>query len=236
MNKSPLINTNFITNIRSPGEVKPTVPKRRTYRGNYFIPNISNYYKQSANNSKKIRSLDKKFEKIVENAENKFRNVNMKQKLKNEMKQIENNEIKRKAGRTNKQINNEMRQEKEEQNEIEREEREREVEVNKFRNYPTMKYYGKGKVPTSENLIKFMMKNPKNKITTNLTNKYGNQTGQKGTGTLAISYGTKNNEPNAKARHEYNQIKNKPLYNESQNIFKKTYKKRIEKKRRRMNL
>ena len=345
-NKGPL--TNSITNSNFITTVYPdalTFPKRRTYRGNNYIPNISNYYKQSENNSKKIRSLNKTFEKLAANTEEKFRNANMthytpnisnyyaqsennskkikslnktfeklaanteekfrflnikqklgneikqrkidentrklqdnikntqmRQKLKDEMKQIEHNEIKRKKRRTKKQINNEIRQEKEERNQMEREQREeqeerekREGKLNEYANYPTMKHFQKlhGKIPTSENLIKFMMKKTNNEITKNLKKKYVNS-GQ--IGTLANPHGNKkngdnedngdNNNHNAKARRDnakarrdnaiaklqYNQIKiKKPLYNPSENIFNKTNKKRtkntpIENTRRRVNL
>jgi hypothetical protein len=196
-----LKNTNFITNVYL-DRFKPTIPKR-TYRGNNFIPN---YYKQSENNSKKIQSLNKTFEKIVSNAENKFKNANMRQKLNNEMSQIENNEIKRKAKRTQKQINIEMRQEKEERNQIERETKEKNEERNQYANYPTMTNFGKsqGKLPRSENILKYILKNPNDKVTKDIRRRYGNKYDQKGI--LAFPYGIGHNEPNAKARYEYNQI------------------------------
>jgi len=70
----PHTNT-FITNIHTPNLSSNSRLNRRTYRGNNFLPNISNYYKQSANNSKKIQSLGKTFEKIAANTEKKFRNI-----------------------------------------------------------------------------------------------------------------------------------------------------------------
>jgi len=243
----PHTNT-FITNIHAPNLRSKSRLNRRTYRGNNFVPNISNYYKQSANNSKKIQSLGKTFEKIAADTEQKFRNTNMKQKLHNEMKQrkmnenarkaeenientqmrqklqnemrqIENDEIKRKARRTQKQINNENRQEKEERNQLQREIEEeekryqlhrgiQEKEDNLFANYPTIENFGKpgAKETISEHLIQFMSNNPNHPLTKYLKHRYGN--GLKGS--LGILHGIGNG--------------NKPLYNESTNLFRHTKK------------
>jgi hypothetical protein len=229
--KGPHTNT-FITNIHSPNLRRSNSRlNRRTYRGNNFIPNISNYYKQSANNSKKIQSLGKVFEKIAANTEQNFRNTNMKQKLHNEMREIENDEIKRKARRTQKQINNENRQETDERNQLQREIQEQEEryqlqrkiqekEDNLYAKYPTIEHFRKpgAKGTTSEHLIQFMNNNPKHPLTTNLKNRYGNG------GTLGFSYGIGKNEHNAKVGHDYNQINQKPLYNKSKNKFKSNFK------------
>jgi hypothetical protein len=210
MEVGPLMNTNFITNVSHQlnPRLKP-VPKR-TYRGNNFIPNISNYYKQSKNNSNKIRGLNKIFEKLAVNTENKFRTANMKQKLDNELRQIENDEIKRKARRTQKQINNENIQEIN-QLQIENQGYQPEIQENVYAKYPNMVKFGKpgAKEIRPETLIQFMMENPTHQLTTYIKNKYGNSK----KGSLGILHG----------------IGNKPLYNESTNLFRHE-KKRVKKK------